>query len=459
MEIYAIPLEGSGQFIIYRPLLGLAFVGNRAMLDLALKLASETHADDISEKDQAEQFLGRIGFCEPDPSPPAANQPDREGRFFLPITVVLLLTNQCQLRCEYCYALAGEYPKEQLTLDYAKIGIDQVYQNAIELGRDMFTVTYHGGGEPTTSWKVLKGATEYARQKRIHADVSMTSNGTWSRSKLAWIMSNLDSLSLSMDGSPVTQDRQRPFASGRGSSNLVMKNISELDRERFPYGIRMTAAEPWEQFPEDVRFICEETSCQSMQVEPSFNTKRGGHGDFEASGGKRFAEAFLEAYDIAAKAGRRLAYSGARLGLTTSTFCTAPFNALIINPHGTLVTCYEITNPSHPLYEISTIGQIRDGEISYDYRVRFRLHEFMNQRRDSCKECFCYWSCAGDCYTRTFSPSPGGHLEHSARCEINRWITQGILLKNLANSGGVWRFKNRFGAPPTIGFPVEVQLS
>ena len=83
MEIYAIPLEGSGQFIIYRPLLGLAFVGNRAMLDLALKLASETHADDISEKDQAEQFLGRIGFCEPDPSRlQLISQTVREGSFY-----------------------------------------------------------------------------------------------------------------------------------------------------------------------------------------------------------------------------------------------------------------------------------------------------------------------------------------------------------------------------------------
>jgi hypothetical protein len=42
MEIYAIPVaddDSAEKFILYRPLAGLAFVGNRAMADLALAAA------------------------------------------------------------------------------------------------------------------------------------------------------------------------------------------------------------------------------------------------------------------------------------------------------------------------------------------------------------------------------------------------------------------------------------
>ena len=44
MELYTIPIPNADQdnaYIVYRPLLGLAFIGNQAMADLAKSLAEE----------------------------------------------------------------------------------------------------------------------------------------------------------------------------------------------------------------------------------------------------------------------------------------------------------------------------------------------------------------------------------------------------------------------------------
>ncbi|MEO8355193.1 MAG: radical SAM protein [Chloroflexota bacterium] len=392
---------------------------------------------EIDNQDQSLDFLRRIGFLEPDPSPPPP-----VGKEFSPTTAVLLLTNQCQLRCTYCYAAAGESAWQELSFDLAKAAIDYVCENAQKTGKDNFELNFHGGGEPTLVWKTIEACVTYARQKPLPAEITLQSNGIWSAKKRAWLLNNLDSLSLSMDGSPETQNHQRPNISGRGSFNQVMQTIEELDRHKFSYGIRMTATAPWENFPMDVRFLCESTQCQSMQVEPAFNTQRGGHKSPGLDEVRGFAEAFVEASEIAARAGRSLVYSGARLGQVTSAFCRAPYDALIVTPHGTIVTCYEVTSDAHSLSCLSTIGRIDQGGIQMDAGARNFLHTKMAERRALCKSCFCYWSCAGDCYARTFKLGEEGHLQYGARCEANRFITEKLLLGAIAAGNGVWSAPN-----------------
>lgn len=432
--MYSIPVrdsDGSVKYIVYRPLLGLAFVGNKAMADRTRSFLS--HASEIDGQDPSVDFLQRIGFLAPDPSPPVPS----EGEF-RPSTAVLLLTNQCQLRCTYCYAAAGESARQELSFDLAKAAIDCVCENAQQAGKDNFELNFHGGGEPTLAWKTIEACVAYARQKPLRAEITLQSNGIWSAKKRAWLLDNLDSLSLSMDGSPETQNHQRPNIAGRGSFSQVIKTIRELDRRQFPYGIRMTATAPWTNFPRDVRFLCESTQCPSMQVEPAFNTRRGEHKSPGLEEVRGFAEAFVQASEIAAQTGRSLVYSGARLGQVTWSFCMAPYDALVLSPNGYVVTCYEVTSVSHRLSGLSTIGRIEDGKIQIDAAARSFLHAKMAERREACKDCFCYWSCAGDCYARTFDVGDTGHLRYGARCEANRYITEKLLLGAIAAGDGVW---------------------
>ena len=439
VELHIVPVdeaENADKFIIFRPLLGLAFVGNRALVELAQATAQTTQPEelDLKGRHKAFDFLRQVGFLQPDPPlpPPPATT-------FQPTMAVLLMTNQCQLRCVYCYAAAGELPHEALTTEQGRAAIDIVCQNAITLHQPQFEISFHGGGEPTFAWQVLKECATYARQKPLPARITLTSNGIWSPSQRDWIRHNIDGLTLSWDGTPEMQDRQRPFASGQGSAAAILRNIAELDKHHYPYSIRMTATAPWSALVEGIQFICQETGCQSIQVEPSFNLGRGGHGTADLDDCLGFAEAFIEALDITNRAGRRFMYSGARLGLVTTAFCTAPYNALIIRPGGMMVSCYEVTGAAHPLARISAIGQLETGELQINEPARDYLHTLMAERRQQCQDCFCYWSCAGDCYTRTFEDSPEGHQLRGARCTMNQTITRRMLLNGIADGAGVWR--------------------
>lgn len=267
----------------------------------------------------------------------------------------------------------------------------------------------------------------------------MTSNAIWSRRQLDWITQNLDAVTVSVDGTPETQDRQRPFVTGRGSSGAVLRNLAELDLRRFPYAIRLTATAPWDRLPANVRFLCETTDCRTIHAEPAFNTVRGGRPAPSPADCDAFADAFLKAFLAARAAGRRLVYSGARVGSVATAFCSAPYDAVIVSTQGRLVTCYEVTGPAHPLMGISTIGSVAGGMVTVDAARRRRLHSMLAERRGQCEGCWNHRTCAGDCYARAFGPGDKGHLVYGPRCDMNRAITRDLLLALISEGGGVWR--------------------
>ena len=455
MEVFTIPIDN--KYIIYRPLRQLAFVGNQTMAELAKRVA-ETAADEnasanlsMNVPEEIWFFLQGIGFLEPDPPEPAP--PDHD---YQPTTAVLLLTNRCHLRCIYCYANAGMMPAHDLDWHLAQVVIDRVCENAMALGHPNFALSLHGGGEPVMAWSLIKQATAYARSKPLPCSISLTSNGMWSEQQASWIIENLDNVSLSIDGAPATQDHQRPAVAGQGSSNIVRRTIARLDAANFNYGIRMTATAPFRnRLPADVKFLCQETNCRAFQVEPAFNVERGEHKRPELVEADDFIEGFMAAFEIAAQANRQLTYSGARPWLLTQAFCNAPYAALVVNPSGQLVSCYEVTNDKHPLSMLSAVGQIVQHQISVDHLTRERLLSRMDERRALCSSCFCRWHCAGDCYVRGFG-AEGDHTEFGTRCMINRNLTAHLLLWYIMQGDGVWQGQTGAAMPATS--PVQAMM-
>jgi radical SAM protein with 4Fe4S-binding SPASM domain len=121
----------------------------------------------------------------------------------------------------------------------------------------------------------------------------------------------------------------------------------------------------------------------------------------------------------------------------TAVPCGAPFNALIVTPQNNLVGCFEVVNDNHPLAEMTTIGRITPQGVEINEEARLHLRQKIAERRASCKDCFCYWSCAGGCLPRAISTGPDRHLEHGVHCELKRTLLQKMLLKHIAAGTGL----------------------
>jgi len=433
VNTYVVPFEE--KFLIYRPLLHVAFLGNRAMAETAQRYTNGRRKKVRLRDRDAYFFLERIGFLQPDPpSPPA--RPHR----YQPKSVVLLMTNRCNLRCTYCYAAAGEKRREDMPLNLAFHAVDIAAANALKSQMASFDLVFHGGGEPTQHWSVLTQTISYARKKPIHCNISVSSNGVWSEKQRNYLLENLDGLSLSFDGLQEVQDAQRPTAGGGSSFACVMKTIKAMDKKKFPYNIRITwTRQHAKAFAESVRFFCTETGCRKIQVEPAFHPGRAGWKNPNPQEADLFITTFKEALDVARSRGAELMYAGARPWMTLCSFCTAAEDALVVRPDGKLVACYEITDSRHPLADFFTIGRLgADGPEIFSETLN-RLGQMRKERLDLCKDCFCVWHCGGDCSSRCFSADGTGHLRFEERCRINREISKEILAQYIVNSGGVWR--------------------
>mgnify|MGYP001766870808 CR=1 FL=1 len=437
-ETYFIKFQKS--FIIFRPLSRLAFSGNLA-LTRYLRRRSRIPVQDRPA--DVENFLAAVGYDSAGIQRPTAWTPARPHR---PTIAVLLLTSACNLRCVYCYADAGESPVRSMPLALARHAIDAVHRNAREAGADRFSLSFHGGGEPTLNWDVLRAAVTHARSKDLPCHISLATNGVWAESQREFIRRHIDDISLSCDGLRPVQSAQRPRRDGGDSFDAVAETIRLLDRAGRSYGLRMTVTPEWmDHLPDSVDWICRETGARSVQVEPTFTSARGRYAELPRAAGQRFVKAFLQAWEIAAAHRRTFFYSGAQPWTVTAAFCQAPARALVVTPEGRIVTCFEITDPRDELAAPFVIGEVRDdGALVVDETALTQFAVDQQVRRDGCRSCFCYWSCAGDCATRSL-PKTG---RNSIRCWINRTLTRELLARLIVGGDGCWR-----GQPVASPFP------
>lgn len=125
-------------------------------------------------------------------------------------TIFLMLTNQCNLRCSYCYEINKH--KAEINIDTAL----KVIRQDIEKNRDIFkdfTIVFHGG-EPFLAFEMMKTIAEslWAEYIDIPIVCTATTNGTLlTENQKMWLTNNRHRCVciLSLDGGRETHNRNR----------------------------------------------------------------------------------------------------------------------------------------------------------------------------------------------------------------------------------------------------------
>jgi uncharacterized protein len=329
-----------------------------------------------------------------------------------------------------------------MPLEVARHGIDFVVGNAIKQNVPLVELNYHGGGEPTVHWRMLKQSLLYARRKTGAAGLdliaSTATNGLLSDRQIDWIVSNLQGASVSCDGMPEAQDKHRVRPSGRGSSERVMHTLRRFDEAGFNYGIRMTATAELIPFMADsVDYIFSNFRTNSVQIEPAYQIGR--YADQPSAETEEFLAAFRESQFRAKKYGKQIAYSGARIDALTNHFCAASQDSFALLSDGTVSSCFEACSHNSRYASVFFYGQ-PDGATGYRFdmeRLNF-LRRHAVQYREHCSECFAKWTCAGDCFHKAMVVNSGAkEFSGTGRCHINRELTKDQILDRIAEAGGL----------------------
>jgi uncharacterized protein len=177
------------------------------------------------------ELLARLGVDAPayvDDTPPA--QP--------PVRALsLAVAQKCNLGCTYCYAEGGSFggPAASMQLDVALASLELLFSEVSAGERVNLTFL---GGEPLLNRVVIRAATRRAREiaseRGVRVTFSITTNGTQlTEDDGDFFEQHGFAVTISLDGPGAVHDRQRPFRSGRGSYDRVIKRVMPLlERQR-----------------------------------------------------------------------------------------------------------------------------------------------------------------------------------------------------------------------------------
>ncbi|NOK19562.1 PapB family radical SAM/SPASM ranthipeptide maturase [Corallococcus carmarthensis] len=141
--------------------------------------------------------------------------------------LTMLLTEQCNLRCTYCYI---DKNAKRMSRETAERSIDFLFAHA---GDEKQLAICFFGGEPLLAPDLLDYvATEAKRRaKEAHKVMvfSITTNATLlTESRVALLQKHRVGVTVSLDGLPEEHDRHRKLVNGEGSFQLIERNLERL---------------------------------------------------------------------------------------------------------------------------------------------------------------------------------------------------------------------------------------
>jgi uncharacterized protein len=334
-------------------------------------------------------------------------------------TMVMNVTNQCNLSCTYCYEYGedkivqtenGRQPK-WMSEDTARESIEFLLRESGPAAH----VTFFGG-ETLLNFKVLKTTVAYAKTRAAETgksiDFSLTTNATLLKPDVIDFLAEHDfGVTISIDGPPELQDKFRVFNNGAGSYALIEPKIKALiarHRSR-PIGARVTLTRETLQ----VRRIYEHLTREVGFWEVGFAPVTASPDRAHALGDAGFDDVLAQFRELAheyrdhALAGRHHGFSNVRetldeihKGASKAWPCGAGFGLLGVSTAGDVALCHRFAgSDDHKL------GTVRDGIDRGAQRTFLESHHVAN--KTDCATCWARPLCAGGCYheahTRTGS--------------------------------------------------------
>ena len=394
-EIFFVNYEkDEKKVIVYVPLRSYLGLYSKKIKDiLTLSDKSSPISDDFFEKLNTYQLVDIVKAHE-------------ESKMIIP-ELSLPITNDCNLRCEYCYFRAGD-------ADVCQTMSKEVIQNVVDayfecindyprkLTNDRISITIAGGGEPTVKFDLFKYAILYIEKKCKNNGLvpvfHMPTNGAHGMEVREFILKHFDEISFSMDGPKFIQDYHRPFKNGKSSYDVVYASAKFYYEHRQKMAFRITVTDySLKYLKEILDFFDENFKGVPLGIEAmnDFGRAINNH-KVQAPDPDEFAARLVDAYKHAEKK-KMVIYNSANSKMYSlrTFFCGA-----VGIPNWTVTCDGRITSCTRDnMHEDFTFGffDYDNKKIIIDKDKVAKLRDMNILNYKECSDCFCKYNCAGDC--------------------------------------------------------------
>ncbi len=318
--------------------------------------------------------------------------------------LVLCPTADCNLRCEYCYSMAGEASRNRMSWTMARGAIDYYADHSVE--RSDLPIVFHGGGEPMTNHEVVRQAVEYvqrlADERGRRPFFRISTNGVYPAERARWVARTFGHVSLGLDGPPDVHDRQRPAHGGGGTYDAVSRTLRIL-QESGALQLVNTVITPGsvERMVEIVQHF-HDLGIKKVRLQPMAHCGRCGTTDVERLDPDRYIENLRLARATARSLGIQIASFCEQTTYHTNHYCGGCGLNLVVSWDGRIGSCHEALDPSYAPAAELLFGRVDDatGAVEVDWgrirALRGRTYDLF----DECRTCAYRTNCAGGCLIR-----------------------------------------------------------
>jgi uncharacterized protein len=327
-------------------------------------------------------------------------------------TLVVNVTNQCNLSCTYCYEYGedkivdtenGKQPKF-MSEETARASVDFMLRESRQSPTAHMTFF---GGETLMNFPVLKSTMEYARRRAAElgkqVDFSLTTNATLLRPEIIeFLADNRVGVTISIDGPEEIQDKFRVFKSGVGSYEIAAPKIKALlQRHRSrPIGARVTLTRQTLDVARIYRHLTDDMGFWEVGFAPVTTAPQRGYAISDGGFDELLSQfrALAAEYKNAALEDRHHGFSNVRetlqelhQGHAKAYPCGAGLGLMGVATDGAVALCHRFAgSDDHKL------GDVRDG-VSWERQQAFLDSHHINEKTD-CRTCWARPICAGGCY-------------------------------------------------------------
>ncbi len=400
--LYLVP--SAGIFELDEPslaVLGRLERGEASRAELAV-IAGE---DVIDELHQAHAIITE-GFETPPLQNPPADFPLQ--------TMVMNLTNQCNLSCQYCYEFGEdkvatpEGKPKFMDYDTARASVDYLFTSSA--GRRGIHITFFGG-ETLMNFPLLKQVVDYASAKGAaegrSIDFSLTTNATLLTPAIIEYLSEKSiGVTVSMDGSKESHDKFRVFANGRGSYDIIEPRVRALlrDHKTRPITARVTMTSQamdvlgtYKHLKHDLGFHEVGFAPVTTSANRLYSINETGLDSvldqFRALAGEYLDHALRGQHHGFSNVSDTLAEL--HQGVSKSHPCGAGLGLVGVGPSGDIAPCHRfVDSDTHTLGHVST-GLDRAKQS--DFLTRGHIHS-----KSDCSTCWARPVCAGGCHHEAY---------------------------------------------------------
>ncbi|MDH5758712.1 MAG: quinohemoprotein amine dehydrogenase maturation protein [Gemmatimonadota bacterium] len=327
-------------------------------------------------------------------------------------TMVLNVTNKCNLACTYCYEYGedkivdtqyGKQPKFMST-ETAEESVEFLLKEA---GANPVAHLTFFGGETLLNFPVLQQTVAYARRRAAEVgkrmEFSLTTNATLLEPDvIEWLAENHIGVTISIDGPKEVQNGLRVFHNGKGTYEVVLPRIRELLRvhRTRPIGARVTLTQRNLDVLGIFRHLTEEIGFWEVGFAPVTTSSQREYA-IDSAGHDRMLHQFEElgrGWLDAALRDEHHGFSNAKdtleeihKGVSKAYGCGAGLGLMGVATDGNVSLCHRFAGSDE-----HTIGSVADG-VDRERQQAFLVdHHIRN--KPACHTCWARPICSGGCY-------------------------------------------------------------